>query len=290
MKKQRHPPAISKSAPARAGQTSEQADMLQLLIDSTLDFAVILLDKDGIVLTWNRAAESIKGWKAEEIVGQHFSRFYTAEQVASGRTQMELDVAAKTGRFEDEDWRIRKNGSRFWANVVITALRDADGELRGFGKVTRDLTERRFSEEQIKRQAAVILDMATVPIVPIWEGVVLVPLIGTLDSQRSNRLTERLLLRITESGAQVALLDITGVPSIDTNTAQHLIETIAAVRLVGAEVVLTGVRPIIAQTLIHLGIDLSNVITRAGLAAGLRVALATLNLAVTPKKLTPASQ
>jgi PAS domain S-box-containing protein len=278
MKKQRHPPAISKSAPARAGQTSEQADMLQLLIDSTLDFAVILLDKDGIVLTWNRAAESIKGWKAEEIVGQHFSRFYTAEQVASGRTQMELDVAAKTGRFEDEDWRIRKNGSRFWANVVITALRDADGELRGFGKVTRDLTERRFSEEQIKRQAAVILDMATVPIVPIWEGVVLVPLIGTLDSQRSNRLTERLLLRIT------------GVPSIDTNTAQHLIETIAAVRLVGAEVVLTGVRPIIAQTLIHLGIDLSNVITRAGLAAGLRVALATLNLAVTPKKLTPASQ
>jgi anti-anti-sigma factor len=122
--------------------------------------------------------------------------------------------------------------------------------------------------------------MAAVPVVQVWEGIVLVPLIGTLDSQRTQQLMERVLNRVTETNSPVALLDITGVPSIDTQTAQHLIETIAAVRLLGAEVVLTGVRPSIAQTLVHLGIDLSNVTTRSSLSAGLRMAFETLNLRV----------
>jgi anti-anti-sigma regulatory factor len=126
------------------------------------------------------------------------------------------------------------------------------------------------------------MEMATVPVVQVWEGVVLVPLIGMLDSQRTQQLMERLLHRVTESGSPIALLDITGVPMIDTQTAQHLIETISAVRLLGAEVILTGVRPVIAQTLVHLGIDLSNVITRSSLAAGLRMALEILKLKITP--------
>ena len=131
------------------------------------------------------------------------------------------------------------------------------------------LTQRRKAEEEIKEQAAEIHEMATVPIVQVWEGVVLVPLIGTLDSQRSQHLMERLLARIADTNSPVAVLDITGVPTIDTQTAQHLIETISAVRLLGAEVILTGVRPIIAQTLVHLGIDLSHVTTRSALAGGL---------------------
>jgi PAS domain S-box-containing protein len=286
-KKQSNGKRGAKSAPAKSSsQVAQTSEMLRLLIENIVDYAIIMLDTGGHVLTWNSAAERMKGWKANEIIGQHFSRFYTSEQLAGGRTQLELETATAKGRFEDEDWRVRKDGSRFWANVIITALRDAEGNLRGFGKVTRDLSERRLSEQRITQQAAEIMEMATVPIVPIWEGVVLAPLIGMLDSQRSQKLTERLLTRITESGAQVALLDITGVPSIDTNTAQLLIETISAVRLVGAEVVLTGVRPVIAQTLVHLGIDLSNVLTRSGLAAGLRMALATLNLAVMPQKTT----
>jgi rsbT co-antagonist protein RsbR len=125
--------------------------------------------------------------------------------------------------------------------------------------------------------------MATVPIVQVWEGIVLVPLIGTLDSQRTQQLMERLLHRVTETASPVALLDITGVPTVDTQTAQHLIETISAVRLLGAEVILTGVRPTIAQTLVHLGIDLSNVMTRSSLTAGLRMALNLLNLTVVSK-------
>ena len=256
---------------------------MQLLIDSVVDYAIIFLDSEGLVLTWNSAAQRLKGWNADEIIGQHFSRFYPPEDIAKGKTEMELVTAAKNGRFEDEGWRVRKDGTRFWANVVITALRDKEGTLKGFGKVTRDLTERRATEERIKKQAQEILEMATVPIVQVWEGVVLVPLIGTLDSQRTQQLMERLLERITETSSPVAVLDITGVPTIDTQTAQHLIETISAVRLLGSDVILTGVRPIIAQTLVHLGIDLSTVITRSSLAAGLRMALNNLNLSVTPK-------
>ena len=259
------------------------SELMQMLIDNVRDYAIVLLDPQGNVLTWNAAAERLKGWTEAEIVGQHFSRFYPLEDVERGKTRMELEVAAQEGKFEDEGWRVRKDGTRFWANVVITALRGKDGSLRGFGKVTRDITERRANEERIRRQAQEIQEMATVPIVQVWEGIVLVPLIGTLDSERTQQLMERLLHRITETGSPVAVLDITGVSTIDTQTAQHLIETVSAVRLLGAEVILTGVRPIIAQTLVHLGIDLSNVITRSSLASGLRMALESLKLTVTAK-------
>lgn len=261
-------------------QDGMTGELLQLLVDNIRDYAIIFLDPKGSVLTWNNAAQRLKGWTSEEIIGQHFSRFYPPEDVANGKTETELRVATQEGRFEDEGWRVRKDGTRFWANVVITALRDKSGKLRGFGKVTRDLSERRHAEEKIKKQAQEIFEMAVVPVVQIWEGVLLVPLIGTLDSQRTQQLMERLLQRVAEAGSSVALLDITGVPTIDTQTAQHLIETISAVRLMGADVVLTGVRPSIAQSLVHLGIDLSSVSTRSSLASGLRMALDMLNMPV----------
>lgn len=255
-------------------------EMLQLLVDNIKEYAIIMLDPRGNVATWSSAAQRIKGYRADEIIGKYFSAFYTPEDIAAGKCERELEVAAREGRFEDEGWRVRKDGSRFWANVVITALRDDKGNIRGFGKVTRDLTERKQAEELVKKQSRDILEMATVPVVQVWEGILLAPLIGMLDSSRTQQLMERLLRRLTETSAPVALLDITGVPMIDTQTAQHLIETIKAVRYIGAEVVLTGVRPAIAQTLVHLGVDLSNVMTRSSLTAGLRVALGLLNLQV----------
>ena len=196
---------------------------------------------------------------------------------------MELKQALEKGRFEDEGWRMRKDGTRFWANVIITTLRDEQGNLRGFGKITRDLSDRRQAEDKIKRQAQEILEMATVPVVQVWEGIVLVPIIGTLDSQRTQQLMERLLQRVTETSSPVALLDITGVPAVDSQTAQHLIETVSAVRLLGADVIITGIRPPIAQTLVHLGIDLNNVTTRSSLTAGLRMALSMVDKNVVVK-------
>src|SRR5207249_80220 len=95
--------------------------------------------------------ERIKGYRAEEIIGQHFSRFYPSEDVQRGKPEMELRVAAAEGRFEDEGWRVRKDGTRFWANVIVTPLRDAAGNLRGFTKITRDLSERKRAEEERER-------------------------------------------------------------------------------------------------------------------------------------------
>lgn len=120
----------------------------RLMVESVKDYAIFMLDIKGHVVTWNAGAERIKGYKADEIIGKHFSIFYPDEDKKRDKPGYELDVATEVGRFEDEDWRIRKDGSRFWANVIITAIRDENGELRGFGKVTRDLTERKEAEEQ----------------------------------------------------------------------------------------------------------------------------------------------
>jgi PAS domain S-box-containing protein len=245
-----------------------------------------MLDPEGRVASWNAGAERIKGYRPDEIVGKHFSCFYPAEAVARGVPEQELRAAAKEGRFEDEGWRVRKDGKQFWANAILSALRDKDGTLRGFAKVTRDLSERKQAEEQIQQQAREIMELST-PVMQVWQGVVVAPLIGSLDSQRTQQFMERLLNRIVETNSPLALVDIMGVPTIDTQTAQHLIETISAVRLLGAQVVLTGVRPAIAQTLVHLGIDLSGILTRSSLAAGLRVALDMLSLEVVAKNGKP---
>jgi PAS domain S-box-containing protein len=127
------------------------ADQLRLLVDSVIDYAIFVLDRDGHVLTWNAGARRIKGYERDEIVGRHFSIFYTPEDTARDHPANELGIAAREGRYEEEGWRLRKDGSRFWASVTITALRDERGELVGFGKVTRDLTTRREAEQQLEQ-------------------------------------------------------------------------------------------------------------------------------------------
>jgi PAS domain S-box-containing protein len=127
---------------------TESDALFRLLVETVEDYAIFMLDPTGRVATWNAGAQRFKGYTAGEIIGQHFSVFYPASDVAAGKCDRALEVAARIGRFEDEGWRVRKDGSRFWANVVITALRDSTGTLLGFGKVTRDLTERKAAEEQ----------------------------------------------------------------------------------------------------------------------------------------------
>ena len=126
-------------------------EVFRLLVQSVKDYAIFLLDIGGNVATWNQGAERIKGYKADEIIGQHFSRFYPKEAQESKWPDRELEIAAKEGRFSDEGLRVRKDGSTFWAHVTITALRDDAGELRGFSKVTRDLSERRALEERTRQ-------------------------------------------------------------------------------------------------------------------------------------------
>ncbi|HSC65169.1 MAG TPA: PAS domain-containing sensor histidine kinase, partial [Caldimonas sp.] len=134
-----------------AGALDPGEERFRLLVESVKDYAIFMLDPQGHVLTWNAGAERFKGYSAAEIIGRHFSRFYPPEALKAGLPAHELEVAQETGTFEDEGWRVRKDGTQFWANVVITALRDRTGALVGFAKVTRDLTQRRSHEESLRQ-------------------------------------------------------------------------------------------------------------------------------------------
>jgi PAS domain S-box-containing protein len=380
------------------------------LLDSVTDSAIVMLDPDGRIRSWNTGAERITGYAVAEILGQPGTCLYPPEAMAAGEPEQDLQQAVRQGRLELDAWRVRKDGTRFWASVAFTALREGDGTLSGYaqtfrdntehreteeemrrtsaytrslieasldplvtiapdGKITdvntatetitgrtraeligtdfsdyfanpalakagyqlvfrdgevrdypldllhrgggvtpvlynasvyrdaagsvvgvfaaaRDITERKQAEERIRQQSNEIRELST-PVMQVWQGVVVLPLIGTLDSQRAQQFMERLLERIVETNSSVALVDIMGVPTIDTRTAQYLIDTITAARLLGAQVVMTGIRPAIAQTLVHLGVDLSGITTRFSLAAGLTVALELLDLTVVPKTSRP---
>lgn len=132
----------------------ESEERFRLLVDGVRDYAVYLLTPDGHVASWNVGAERLKGYRAEDIVGEHVSRFYSPQDVQQRKPQRDLQLAASEGRAQDEGWRVRKDGSRFWANAVLTALRDETGKLRGFAKVTQDITERKLADEQLRQTAA----------------------------------------------------------------------------------------------------------------------------------------
>jgi PAS domain S-box-containing protein len=132
----------------QASDVAENDDeRFRLLVEGVKDYAILMLGPDGTIVSWNSGGERIKGYRADEVIGRHFSIFYTAEAVERGHPQHELTVARRDGRFEEEGWRVHKDGTQFWASVVITALFGPGGELRGFGKVTRDMTERRLVQE-----------------------------------------------------------------------------------------------------------------------------------------------
>jgi len=133
---------------------TDAANLYQLLVESVTDYAIFVLDSGGIIRSWNPGAERLKGYSESEIVGRHFSIFYTEEDANAGKPARELEVATRSGRGEDEGWRVRKDGTCFWANVIITALHDEHGTLLGFAKITRDLTARRNAEEQARVLAA----------------------------------------------------------------------------------------------------------------------------------------
>jgi formate hydrogenlyase transcriptional activator len=135
----------------------QSEERFRLLVDGAKDYAIFMLDPDGRVTSWNPGAERIKGYRAEEIIGRNFSQFYTQEDAETGRPADLLKIAAAEGRTENEGWRVRKDGSRFWANVIITALRDEKGQLRSFSKVVRDFTERKRAQEALLLQITNIL-------------------------------------------------------------------------------------------------------------------------------------
>jgi rsbT co-antagonist protein RsbR len=163
-------------------------------------------------------------------------------------------------------------GDALWATTVL---------LDQLGLQTAE-AHQHTREEVIQRQQEEMLELST-PVIQLWEGVLAIPLIGTLDSSRTQVVMENLLGRIVETGAAIAIVDITGVPTVDTLVAQHLLKTVAAARLMGAECIISGIRPQIAQTIVHLGVELGTVVTKATLAGAFAVALARTGQAVLPR-------
>lgn len=366
-------------------------------LDAISDYAIITLDADGVVRSWNHSSEAMRGFAAEEVIGQPVSVFYPPEDRKSGLIERELRTARETGRAEVEGWRLRKDGTRFWANVVVVPVRDDGGQVTGYVKATRDVTEqkraenlfrgllesapdamvivtaegrielanrqaerlfgypsdellgrevemliparfrdrhpayraaytaeprvrpmgeglelwglrrdgtefpveislsplptpdqgllvaaairdvteRRETELRLQHQRDEILELST-PVIQVWDKVLALPIIGTLDSMRAARLTESLLTQIGEHQAEVIILDISGVPAIDTQVAQHLLRTVQAATLMGATSILCGVRPETAQAMVHLGIDLGQLRSRTTLRDALQLAMQML--------------
>ena len=132
----------------------ESEERFHLLVDAVTDYAIYMLDPEGRVMTWNRGAERNKGYKAEEMLGRNFSIFFQPEDVEAGLPQRELAAAARDGHFAVDGWRRRKNGERFWAQITLTAIRGEQGELRGFAKVTRDMSRQKTAEESLRKRNA----------------------------------------------------------------------------------------------------------------------------------------
>ena len=261
-------------------------EQVRLLLDN-LPQMVFAKNRDSAYVLGNKNYAAGFGLQPEQIVGKNDFDLYPKDLAEKHRAD-DLKVMAGTTPVTIVERYVEK-GERRAAQVMKIPLKDSDGEVTGLLGIRWDVTDqvraedaRAEAEEIVRKQAEEILTIST-PVVQIWDGVVAAPLIGTLDSRRTQQVMEQLLERIVETRSSVALIDITGVPGVDTQTARHLIETVAAVRLLGAQVVLTGIRPAIAQTLVHLGVDLANVTTRSSLAAGLRVALDLLNLQVIAK-------
>jgi PAS domain S-box-containing protein len=177
---------VTRRAATSDGHSGIEEQQFRLLVASVKDYAIFLLDPEGHVRSWNAGAQQIKGYLADEVIGKHVSIFYTPEDLAAGKPRALLDAAAAQGRVEAEGWRVRKGGSRFWADVVITALRDSDGALRGFGKVTRDLTARKEAEDKLRRGEE---DLATT-LYSIGDGVLAADENGRVT--RINPVAERL--------------------------------------------------------------------------------------------------
>lgn len=272
----------------RSEETAMVADMvgmgtqnfLAAIVDSS-DDAIYGKSLEGVIRSWNHGAERMYGYSAAEAVGRPVSILVPPSSTDEVPQILErLKRGERVDHFETV--RVRKNGETFDVSLTVSPVRDTSGRIVGASTVARDITEQKRLREALTQRAKEILEVST-PVLQVWEGVVVAPFIGTLDTQRAQQFMERLLDRIVETNSAVALLDVTGVPAIDTRTAQHLIETITSVRLLGAQAILTGVRPAIAQTLAHLGINLADVVTRSSLAAGLRVALDVLNLKISSR-------
>ncbi len=259
--------APSGQRPGRSGAgVTSGADALELL----------KAFRDGIRADGDAAQFDQPAWEPVRSVLEALSHTRAAQGSTAGETSRFV-MALKRPLFTFAQQRLAGEPERLFETLwAISALVDQMAQWTAS-------TYQRSREEMIARQQEELLELST-PVIKLWDGVLAVPMIGTLDSNRTQLVMESLLQRIVDTGSELAIIDITGVPTVDTLVAQHLLKTVTAIRLMGADCIISGVRPQIAQTIVHLGIDLQGIITKATLADALALALRKVGYTVTRSK------
>lgn len=247
----------------------------QIAIEAALD-GIAILDGQGMYRYMNNAHATIHGYeRPEDLLGQHWTTV-VPDHLMAWYEQECMPVLWREGFWRGEVISKRRDGSLHPTEVGLTTLQSG-----GLVCVIRDLTEQKQAEEErlqlqeaiIETQAAALAELST-PLIPITDQIMVMPLVGTLDPRRTQQVIETLLRGISANRSQVAILDITGVPIVDTQVANALLQAAQSVQLLGAQVILTGIRPEVAQTLVGLGVDLGLVITRSSLQSGIAYAIA----------------
>jgi PAS domain S-box-containing protein len=229
----------------------DEPDLFHLLVASIQDYAIFALDADGYVATWNIGAERLKGYTAAEIIGHHFSRFYTPEDLAAGLPRHGLDEALAVGRWENEGWRVRKDGSGFWADVIITALRRPDGEHYGFAKVTRDLTDRKRNEDRLRELDRMKTDLVAMVAhdlrapMNVVQGLVHLLLEGKAPPDDHEALLARIAARIDGMAALVdEAFDLARIEAGEVAVAVEPFDVVAVARQVADDAAADGTHPV----------------------------------------------
>ena len=266
---------IKKSSKKSKSVKSSKDDVVYRAIFDNILHGIISINEKGIIGSINPAAEKMFGYSASEVIGKNINRLmpepyksahdgYLKKYVTTGKAQI---IGIGTGR----DVRgLRKGGATFPMDLAVSET--TIGDERIFVGIVQDTTEKKAAEDKIAKQNNMLIDLST-PVLKVWDDVVLLPLIGSIDGDRATQIIENLLEAIVQNSAKVAVIDVTGVSMIDTYVAQHLMKTVAAAEMLGAKVLITGISPEVAQTLVKLGIDFSSIHACGPLREGIAKAM-----------------